>query len=123
MSAFNRAQNLLQNWVQDLPKARDGSRVRDYEGFRTLRQRRARREVFGGIIRQRRIRREKEFYTKLSSESGVHDLEILRAMVAANLPDDPYWLVSLQTGNGATAETTRGHRVDDRTGIVLPGPA
>ena len=70
-----------------------------------------------------RIRREKEFYAKLSSESGVHDLEILRAMVAATLPDAPYRLVSLQAGNGATAETTRGHRVDDRTGIVLPGPA
>lgn len=32
-----------------------------------------------------RIRREKEFYAKLYSENGVHDLEILRAMVAALL--------------------------------------
>ena len=70
-----------------------------------------------------RIRREKEFYAKLYSENGVHDLEILRAMVAANVPDDPYWLVSLKTGDGATVETTRVHRVDDRTGMVLPDPA
>lgn len=70
-----------------------------------------------------RIRREKEFYAKLYSENGVHDLEILRAMVAANVPDDPYWLVSLNTGDGATVETTRVHRVDDRTGMVLPDPA
>ena len=69
-----------------------------------------------------RIRREKEFYAKLYSENGVHDLEILRAMVAANVPDDPYWLVSLKTGDGATVETTRVHRVDDRTGMVLPNP-
>jgi len=72
---------------------------------------------------QERIRREKEFYAKLYSENGVHDLEILRAMVAANVPDDPYWLVSLKTGDGATAEIKRLHRVDDRTGMVLPEPA
>lgn len=70
-----------------------------------------------------RIRREKEFYAKMYSENGVHDLEILRAMVAANVPDDPYWLVSLKTGDGATVETTRLHRVDDRTAMVLPDPA
>ncbi len=67
-----------------------------------------------------RIAREKEFYAKLYSENGVHDLEILRAIVAANVPDDPYWLVSLKTGDGATPETTRLHRVDDRTRKVLP---
>lgn len=67
-----------------------------------------------------RIRREKEFYAKLYSENGVHDLEILLAMVAANVPDDPYWLVSLKSGAGATANTTRLHRVDDRTGKILP---
>ncbi len=70
-----------------------------------------------------RIRREKEFYAKLYSENGVHDLEILRAMVAANVPDDPYWLVSLKSGDGALGEVTRLHRVDDRTGKVLADPA
>ncbi len=70
-----------------------------------------------------RIRRQKEFYSQLYSENGVHDLEILRAMVAANVPDDPYWLVSLKAGDGATAESTRLHRVDDRTGKILPDPA
>lgn len=70
-----------------------------------------------------RIRREKDFYAKLYSENGVHDPEILRAMVAANVPDDPYWLVSLKTGDAAAAEVTRLHRVDDRTGMVIPDPA
>lgn len=70
-----------------------------------------------------RIRREKEFYSKLYSENGVHDLEILRAMVAANVPDSPYWLVSLKTGDGALGDVTRLFRVDDRTGKVLADPA
>ena len=70
-----------------------------------------------------RIRREKEFYAKLYSENGVQDLYILRAMVAANVPDDPYWLVSLKTGDGALGNVTRLHRVDDRTGKILPDPA
>jgi hypothetical protein len=72
---------------------------------------------------QERIAREKEFYSKLYSENGVHDLEILQAMVAANVPDDPYWLVSLKTGDATSAETTRLHRVDDRTGQIIPDPA
>lgn len=66
-----------------------------------------------------RIRREKEFYAKLYSENGVQDPEILRAMVAANVPDDPYWLVSLKAGDRASGEVTRLHRVDARTGKVL----
>ncbi len=72
---------------------------------------------------EERIRREKEFYAKLYSENRVHDLEILRAMVAANVPEDPYWLVSLNSGDGATAEVTRLQRVDDRTGKIIPDPA
>ena len=70
-----------------------------------------------------RIGREKEFYAKLYSESGVHDLEVLRAMVAANVPDDPYWLVSLKSSGGPLGEVTQLHRVDDRTGKMLPDPA
>lgn len=69
-----------------------------------------------------RIRYEKEFYAKLYSENGVHDPEILRAMVAANVPDHPYWLVSLKSGDGLTSEVTRLHRVDDRTGQIIPDP-
>ncbi len=70
-----------------------------------------------------RIRREKEFHAKLYSQNGVRDPEILRAMVAANVPDDPYWLVSLKPGDGAPGNVTRLHRVDDRTGKVLGDPA
>lgn len=70
-----------------------------------------------------RIRREQEFYAKLYSENGVNDPEIRRAMVAANVPAEPYWLVSLKSGNSKTGEVTRLHRVDARTGRMLPEPA
>lgn len=70
-----------------------------------------------------RIRREKEFHAKLYSENGVHDPEILRAMVAANVPGEPYWLVSLKSVDGALGDVTRLHRVDDRTGKLLADPA
>ncbi|MGB7326048.1 MAG: hypothetical protein WBD31_14340 [Rubripirellula sp.] len=70
-----------------------------------------------------KIHREKEFYAKLYSENGVHDLAILRAMVAANVPDDPYWLVSLKSGDGALGGPPRLYRVDDRTGKILADPA
>ena len=70
-----------------------------------------------------RIRREKEFHAKLYSENGVHDPEILRAMVAANVPSEPYWLVSLKSVDGALGDVTRLHRVDDRTGKLLADPA
>jgi hypothetical protein len=70
-----------------------------------------------------RISREKEFYAKLYSENGVHDLEVLRAMVAQNVPDNPYWLVSLKSSGGPLGEVTHVHRVDDRTGKMLVDPA
>lgn len=70
-----------------------------------------------------KIHREKEFYAKLYSENGVHDLETLQAMVAANVPDEPYWLVSLKYSDVAVGDITRLHRVDHRTGKVLADPA
>ena len=70
-----------------------------------------------------KIRQEKEFHEKLYSENGVHDRAVLRAMVAANVPDEPYWLVSLKPADGATDRLTRLHRVDARTGKVLPEPS
>ncbi|MEO1618543.1 MAG: hypothetical protein AAFV88_22005 [Planctomycetota bacterium] len=70
-----------------------------------------------------RIQREREFHAKLYGQNGVHDPEILRAMVAANVPKEPYWLVSLKSGEaGASAEAARLYRVDDRTGKVLADP-
>ena len=65
-----------------------------------------------------RIVREKEFYRQLYSENGVHDREVLRDMVDANVPNDPYWLVSLKTGT-ADVEKTTLFRVDDRTRAVI----
>ena len=70
-----------------------------------------------------KIHREKEFHSKLYCENGVIDPEVRRAMVAANVPDEPYWLVSLKSGNAVTGEVTRLHRVDAKTGKVLPEPA
>jgi hypothetical protein len=70
-----------------------------------------------------RLRREKEFYAKLYSENGVHDRSVLQAMVAANVPDSPYWLVSLKSGQSSSGEVTRLFRVDDRTGTVIADPA
>ncbi|QEG02614.1 hypothetical protein Mal15_67350 [Stieleria maiorica] len=74
------------------------------------------------LFDRERIRREQEFHAQLYSETGVNDPEIRRAMVAANVPDDPYWLVSLKTASGTSGEKTRLHRVDARTGKVLPEP-
>ncbi|QDV62348.1 hypothetical protein Mal65_14820 [Crateriforma conspicua] len=70
-----------------------------------------------------RIRREQEFHAQLYSETGVRDPEVRRAMVAANVAHDPYWLVSLKSSRGTSGEVTRLHRVDARTGKVLPEPA
>ena len=69
-----------------------------------------------------RIRREKEFHAKLYSQNGVHDPDVLRAMVSASVPDDPYWLVSLKSGDSSQGEAARLHRVDARTGKVLDEP-
>lgn len=70
-----------------------------------------------------KVRREKEFHAKLYSQNGVHDREILLAMVDANVPDEPYWLVSLKPAEGAIGQAPRLHRVDDRTGKVLADPS
>ncbi|MEL6106136.1 MAG: hypothetical protein AAFU85_08870 [Planctomycetota bacterium] len=69
-----------------------------------------------------RIRREQEFHAKLYSENGVDDPETRQAMVSANVPDQPYWLVSLKSGDSKTGEVTRLHRVDARSGKVLSEP-
>ena len=69
-----------------------------------------------------KIRREQDFHAKLYAESGVNDPEVRRAMVAANVPQEPYWLVSLKTDDPLIGEDTRLHRVDARTGRVLPEP-
>lgn len=69
-----------------------------------------------------RIRKEQEFHAQLYSESGVDDPEVRRAMVAANVPNEPYWLVSLKPGDQAAGEVPRLHRVNARTGKVLPEP-
>lgn len=69
-----------------------------------------------------KIRREREFHANLYSENGVHDAEVLRAMVAANVPGDPYWLVSLKPGDDVVGQVARLYRVDDRTGKIFAEP-
>ena len=70
---------------------------------------------------QHKIRAEKEFHARLYSENGVHDPEILHAMVEANVPADPYWLVSIKPAQGTIGQT-RICKVDHRTRKVLPEP-
>ena len=122
-SAPNHLQNLLQNGGQELTKRELDQKAAIMIVIEHVGNVAPGTKCSAVFFDNERIRREKEFYAKMYSENGVHDLEILRAMVAANVPDDPYWLVSLKTGDGATVETTRLHRVDDRTAMVLPDPA
>ena len=68
---------------------------------------------------RQKIRAEKEFHAKLYSQNGVHDPEILHAMVEANVPADPYWLVAIKPAQ-ATNGQTRIRKVDHRTRKVLP---
>lgn len=70
-----------------------------------------------------RIRREKEFHARLYNESGVQDPTTLHAMVAANVPNDPYWLVSLKPGDPTPCEEPHLYRVDHRTGKILNLPS
>ncbi|MFN3193983.1 MAG: hypothetical protein ACE361_25965 [Aureliella sp.] len=70
-----------------------------------------------------KIRREKEFHSKLYSQNGVDDPEVLQAMVTANVPGEPHWLVSLKIADANLGEVSRFHRVDARTGQVLANPS
>ena len=75
------------------------------------------------LFDREKIRRQQDFHDRLYSENGVDDPEVRKAMVAANVPDQPYWLVSLKSvGTGGVA-AERLHRVDAWTGTVLTDPA
>lgn len=65
------------------------------------------------------IRREREFHANLYSQNGVHDPDTLHAMLEANVPKTPYWLVSIKPAEGAYGQT-RLLKVDHRTRKVLP---
>ncbi|MEM8733854.1 MAG: hypothetical protein AAGG44_06525 [Planctomycetota bacterium] len=70
-----------------------------------------------------KLQREQEFHAKLYSQNGVDDPEVVRTMVAKNVPTEPYWLVSLKTMDAHQGgELAQFHRVDARTGKVLPYP-
>lgn len=71
------------------------------------------------------IQREKAFYARFCSGNGVTDQVEIDAMVAAHVPNDPYWLVSLkpsEDSSGKDANAVRFHKVDDRSGQVVPDP-
>ena len=56
--------------------------------------------------------------TYFNCQKGADDPEILHAMVEANVPADPYWLVSIKPAQ-ATNGQTRMRKVDHRTRKVL----
>ena len=70
-----------------------------------------------------RIRREREFHARLYSENGVNDPEVLAAMLDANVPREPYWLVTLKPEHRSLSFAKTLHRVDARTGKVLAEPS
>lgn len=70
-----------------------------------------------------RVRREQDFHAKLYGQTGVDDPDTIQAMVEANVPSEPYWLVSLKLGTPTPGEEPRFYRVDARTQKVLGGPA
>jgi hypothetical protein len=66
-----------------------------------------------------KIKREREFHANLYSQNGVNDPDTLHAMVEANVPSAPYWVVSIKPAEGAYGQP-RTLRVDHRTRKVLP---
>ncbi|MEM7477327.1 MAG: hypothetical protein AAF483_20270 [Planctomycetota bacterium] len=70
-----------------------------------------------------RIRKQQEFHDQLYCQNGVNDPEVRRAMVSENVPDEPYWLVSLKSTDETGVEFEQLHRVDARTGKVLVEPS
>ena len=69
------------------------------------------------------IEREKAFYAKCCRQSGVTDPLEIETLVDARVPSNPYWLVSFKPAVDASdsrANDVRFHRVDDRTGKVVP---
>ncbi|QDT08822.1 hypothetical protein [Planctomycetes bacterium K23_9] len=65
-----------------------------------------------------KIEKEKAFYSRCCNDSGMTDPAEVEAMVAAQVPSQPYWLVSLKSPDEAT-EKVQFHRIDDRTGQVI----
>lgn len=68
------------------------------------------------------IQREKAFYAKYCVQSGVKDSEMVKMMVDTHVPRDPYWLVSFKPDEklAGLGVEPRYHKVDDRTGQVIP---
>ncbi|GAB5405646.1 MAG: hypothetical protein Aurels2KO_38770 [Aureliella sp.] len=66
-----------------------------------------------------RLRQEREFYARTYSQNGVRDPALLRSMVGANVPNEPYWLVSLKPAVTSVGEEPQLYRVDDKTKKVL----
>jgi len=66
-----------------------------------------------------RVKREQDFHAKLYSQTGVEDKETIKQMVQANVPAEPYWLVSLKLGTPQPGEEPAFYRVSARTRKVL----
>lgn len=73
------------------------------------------------------IQRERAFYERFCRGNGATDEQEIEAMVSAHVPEGPYWLVSFKPDEDskiadAQKEAIRFHRVDDRTGQIVPDP-
>ena len=78
------------------------------------------------------IERERAFYERFCRGNGATDEQEIEAMVSSHVLGAPYWLVSFKPNENQDAETLkdsnpqkkaiRFHRVDDRTGQVVPDP-
>lgn len=64
------------------------------------------------------IAKERAFFERFCSGNGMQNSLEIRMMVNANVPLDPYWLVSFKPASGGTNDV-RFCRVDDRTGKVF----
>ena len=80
-------------------------------------------KCFAVFFNTEKIRREREFHARLYSENGVQDSEVLSSMLAANVPSEPYWLVSLKFEDQTRQSVEHLRRVDARTGEILPEPS
>jgi hypothetical protein len=69
-----------------------------------------------------KIEKERAFYERVCGKNGMTDPIEIEALVDEQVPNDPYWLVSLKPSDESPnrdAPKEQFHRVDDRTGQVI----
>ena len=66
------------------------------------------------------VQSERAFYERFCRGNGMQDDVEIALLVDAHVPRRPYWLVSIKPPETRETEETRYHKVDDRSGEVLP---